>query len=92
MAVSGGLSYLLNLSSTSEEGKEKGSVKNLYKELNPLSYVSAGATGTSKLISNTSKGLTDTIYAFGKTIDNYLGHSGARTAETPAPAGGGGHT
>ncbi|MEK6946461.1 MAG: hypothetical protein AABX32_02540 [Nanoarchaeota archaeon] len=56
-------------------------------------YPVAAANVSYKLIRNTTKGLTDTIYAFGKTIDGYLGPSkAAPKSAQPAPAGGEHHT
>ena len=51
MGVSGVLSFLLNLSSSSG-GENKGSIKNLYSALNPFSYVTAGVSVTSKFVKN----------------------------------------
>ena len=53
----------------------------------PYSVAAANVSG--KLIRNTSKGLSDTIYAFGKTIDGYLVPSKtAPKSAQPSPAGG----
>lgn len=67
MVISGALSYLLNLSSASGEGK--GSAKNLGKALNPFSYIGATLSVTGKfarnVLYNSYKGVYDTGLALG---------------------------
>lgn len=54
-------------------------------------YPAAALNVSYKLIRNTSKGLTDTIYAFGRTIDSYLGPSSVTPKITQPPPAGGEH-
>lgn len=92
MAAASTLWYAFGLIQSKMGGK--GSMKNLVKNLNPADYANAAVSGTSKLIGNTGKGLTDVIYGLGKTIDSYLGPSKSATkgAEPAHPAGGDHHT
>ena len=55
-------------------------------------YPVAALNVSYKLVRNTTKGLTDTIYAFGNTIGSYLGPSkAAPKPAAPAPAAAGGN-
>jgi len=88
MCVSASLSYLLNYSQAA--GESKGNMKHLYTALNPFSYVSAGATASSKLVRNTTKGIYDSVYAIGSSISDLYKTKPAQSARPatgqPEPA------
>lgn len=85
MIVSGSLSYLLNLSSSSG-GENKGSIKNLASALNPFSYIGAAASVSYNLAKNTIGGFYTGLYDVGKSINSALGsyQSSAPAQSSPA--------
>jgi len=59
-------SYTINLVESLRRGK--GSVKNLFSALNPVPYITATASATSKLARNVFYGIPNAMYAIGSSI------------------------
>lgn len=78
MAVSAGLSYVFSLVKGLRQGK--GSVKNLFKALNPFSYLTATANIAKNLLYHPYRAVYDT----GKTLGSYKAAGEAVPARGPA--------
>ena len=69
MAVSGTLSFMLGLTDAARTGK--GSMKNLYKKINPAPYFEGGISVTGNAIKNIFKGVYEPFYALGSSANDY---------------------
>ena len=84
MSVSAALSFLLNYTQASGEGK--GNIKNLYKELNPVSYISSAASATGKAARTLVYGMSESVYAIGSTLSKYISSGSISAASNPKTA------
>ena len=87
MAVSGTLSYFFGLIQAARTGE--GSVKNLFKAINPLPYIGAGVSVTGKLAKNVFYGVPQAVYGLGSSISDYFKRKPREptpTSPTPEPA------